>query len=194
LISYSGRDRAEFRFDRSRSTVFLIQRRASQAQFWCDLYAGSLNTMRILTIWLDGDPAPFIAAAAQRIGNDASAPADNYSRGGVAASIDAATGRLGHAIGSNAVQERLTHHPDTGSPITGRVIPNWGDIRAEVLRLAGALPFNCFVGWDIFVTADGRVAVCEINGSRVGVNILQLERGLLADERVRRYYEGQHAL
>jgi hypothetical protein len=27
--------------------------------------------MRVLTIWPDGEPAPFIAAAAQRIGNHA---------------------------------------------------------------------------------------------------------------------------
>lgn len=74
------------------------------------------------------------------------------------------------------------------------MIPGWAGIRAEVLRLAGALPHNCFVGWDVFVTSQERVAICEINGARTGVLIMQLDTGLLADPRVRGYYEEQCAL
>jgi putative polysaccharide biosynthesis protein len=183
-----------FRFDQPGQDVFLVQRRARQAPFWGNLYPGSLNTMRVLTLWPDGDPAPFIAAAAQRIGNHASAPVDNFSRGGFAASIDPETGRIGSACRADAERERVTHHPETGSPIEGQTVPHWPAIRTEVLRLAGAMPFNRLVGWDAFVTPDGRVAICEINGARVGVQILQLERGLLADARVRRFYEQQQAL
>ena len=194
LIGYSGRDRGPFRFDRTSNRVMLVERRATQAGFWRDLYPGSLNTIRFLTLWRESEPTPFIAGATQRIGSEASAPADNHARGGLAAPIDAVTGRLGCAYRKKDPEERLTHHPDTGSPITGMVIPDWAGIRTEVLRLAGALPLNCFVGWDVFVNDEGRAAICEMNGHWTGVLIMQLENGLLADERVRRYYEEQRAV
>jgi hypothetical protein len=44
------------------------------------------------------------------------------------------------------------------------------------------------------VNQEDRVAVCEMNGARSTVTLLQLDRGLLADNRVREYYEEQHAL
>lgn len=194
LVRCDGSDRAAFSVETWPNRVMLIQRRAEPAAFWRDLWPGSINTIRILTLWREGDPAPFIAGVVQRIGTEASLPVDNYSRGGIAAPIDAATGRLAAASRRTHRDRRLTHHPDTGRPIEGAIIPGWDGIRAEVLRLTGALPVNCFVGWDIFVNRDDRVAVCEVNGARSTVTLLQLDGGLLADERVRRYYEEQRAL
>jgi hypothetical protein len=194
VVRYDGAERAAFSAESWRDRVMLIQRRAEPAPFWRDLWPGSINTMRIMTLWRESEPAPFIAGAVQRIGTEASLPVDNYSRGGLAAPIDAATGRLAAASRRTHRDRRLSHHPDTGRPIDGEIIPDWEGIRAEVLRLTAALPLNCYVGWDIFVNAEGRIAVCEINGARSTVTLLQLEGGLLADERVRRYYEEQRAL
>jgi hypothetical protein len=194
VVRSDGHDRAVFDAEAWGKQVMLIQRRAEPAAFWRDLWPGSINTIRVLTLWRDGEVAPFIAGVVQRIGTEASLPVDNYSRGGVAAPVDPATGRLAAASRRTHRERRLSHHPDTGRPIEGEIIPNWDGIRAEVLRLTGALPLNCFVGWDVFVNQEDRVAVCEMNGARSTVTLLQLDRGLLGDNRVREYYEEQHAL
>ncbi len=192
-VRYDGAERSTFSIESCRDRVMLIQRRAEPAAFWRDLWPGSINTMRILTLWRDGDLSPFIAGAVQRIGTEDSLPVDNYSRGGLAAPIDAATGRLAAASRRTHRDRRLTYHPDTGRAIEGEIIPGWDGIKAEVLRLTAALPLNRFVGWDIFVNAEDRVSVCEVNGARSTVTLLQLDGGLLADERVRGYYEEQRA-
>jgi hypothetical protein len=194
LARYDGDGRAAFDVEACRDRVMLIQRRAEPAAFWRDLWPGSINTMRIMTLWRDSEPTPFIAGAVQRVGTKASLPADNYSRGGLAAPIDVASGRLSGANWKTQRHRRLSHHPDSGRPIEGEFIPGWAAIRSEVLRLTAALPLNCYVGWDIFVDHLDRVAVCEMNGARSTVTLLQLAGGLLADARVRRYYEEHDAL
>jgi hypothetical protein len=194
LVRYDGATRTAFSVESWPNRVMLIQRRAEPAAFWRELWPGSINTMRIMTLWRDSEPAPFIAGVVQRIGTETSLPVDNYSRGGLAAPIDTATGRLAAANRRTHRDRRLTHHPDTGRRIEGEIIPGWNGIRAEVLRLTAALPINCYVGWDIFVDAEDRVAVCEVNGARSTMTLLQLEGGLLADERVRRYFEETGAL
>src|SRR5690606_3152296 len=52
------------------------------------LYPGAVNTIRLLTMLdVQNGHQPFIAAAVQRIGTRRSEPADNWSRGGLSASI-----------------------------------------------------------------------------------------------------------
>ncbi len=189
LVRHYGRDSGPLDLQQCHDRAMLIERRAEQAGFWRDLFPGSLNTMRLLTLWREGDRAPIIARVAQRIGTLDSTPTDNHGRGGLALPIDRETGRLGHGSRKDYPEERLTNHPDTGTRFEGLMLPAWEAIRTEVLRLAGSLPLNCFVGWDVFVNAEGKVAICEANGARTGVLIMQLERGLLADPETRRYYE-----
>jgi hypothetical protein len=44
------------------------------------------------------------------------------------------------------------------------------------------------VGWDVFRDPAGRTVVVEANGGTASVQIMQLERGLLRDPRVRAFY------
>lgn len=174
---------------------WLIERWVEQGDFWRALYPETANTIRILTLWHPDDPAPFLARAVQRIGTAVTVPADHWSSGGVCAPIDPTTGRMGvgrlypdtkgEAIGRDM---RVERHPDTGAQITGKILPGWDRIVADVLRAAAGLPFNRMAGWDVLVDRDGVPVIIEANGNS-GVSLLQIHGGLLGDSRVRRFYE-----
>jgi hypothetical protein len=172
--------------------VTLVERRIPQAEFWRALCPESTNTIRALTMWTPGDPEPFIGTAVQRIGTSATAPTDNWSGGGINAPIDLQTGRLGlgrmHPLKGKSARTEFTHHPDTGAQIIGVVLPYWDRVCDTVLRAARTLPINRYVGWDVVVDESGTPLIIEANKNS-DVNLLQVHGGLLANARVRRFYE-----
>lgn len=169
----------------------LIERWVEQGSFWDGLFPESANSLRVLTLWHPDDLTPFIARAVQRIGTADTVPTDNWSGGGISVPVDLATGRLGagrlHPLKSGRADQRVTHHPDTGTPIEGAVIPGWNRVADAVLRAAGGLPFNRMGGWDVLVDRDGEPVIVEGNANS-DVNLLQVHGGLLADSAARRFY------
>ena len=134
----------------------LVERRMLQAPFWNELFPGSANTIRVLTLWTPGEPAPFVAHAVQRMGTADTVPTDSWSGGGISAPVSLDTGRLG----------------------VGRTHP-----------LKGArLPFNPVSGWDVIVDRDGQPVILEANANS-DIDLHQVHGGLLADARVRRFYQ-----
>lgn len=180
----------------------LFERRLRQAPFWNALFPGSANTIRLLTLWTPGEPAPFVAAAVQRIGTAETVPADHWTSGGVCAPVDLATGRLGAGrtypllrnsrTGGPAGDALVEVHPDTGASISGSVLPRWAGIKDVVLRAAASLPFNPMCGWDVMVDETETPVIIEGNGNS-GISLLQVHGGLLRDPRVRRFY-GAHGI
>ncbi|MBA3258448.1 MAG: hypothetical protein H0T68_03145, partial [Gemmatimonadales bacterium] len=170
----------------------LIERWVEQGPFWERLFPETANTLRVLTLWHPDDLTPFIARAVQRVGTADTVPTDNWSGGGISVPVDLATGRLGagrlHPLKSGRPDQPVTHHPDTGTPIEGAVIPGWSRVADAVLRAAGGLPFNRIGGWDVLVDGDGEPVVVEANANS-DVNLLQVHGGLLAEPRVRRFYQ-----
>lgn len=160
-----------------------------QHPYGARIFPGVLHTMRVPTMRDVETGAPFIPIAIHRFANAASAPVDNFSRGGLSANIDLATGELGPAAsltpdGSVRWHER---HPETGAEIAGVRVPGWDDVQRLVLDVAAAFPYLRCVGWDVAVTEDGPKL---IEGNYyMGVAVLQLHGPLLADERVRSFYE-----
>ena len=172
----------------------LIDRQLEQAAFWRRLFADSPNTLHLLTLWTPGAPAPFIARAVQRIGTVDTVPTDNWSGGGISAPVDLATGTLGegrmHPLKAPPERraQRFTQHPDSGAAIAGAVLPGWERVREVVLRAAASVPFNRMAGWDVLVDATGEPVILEANGNS-DVNLLQVHGGLLAEPRIRQFYQ-----
>lgn len=152
------------------------------------LHPATTNTLRVLTMQ-DEHCDAFVAAAVMRIGTAASAPTDNWSRGGLSAGIDIASGVAGQAAAYPAAGDRLTwhaRHPETGAAIAGLKVPHWSDIVDGVLGAFRSLPDLKYVGWDVVVTEDG-FRILEGNNYS-DVNLLQVHGPLLADRRVRDFY------
>jgi hypothetical protein len=191
LVWQRGRQTGPFSFaDRKGPTI--VERMVEQGAFWRALSPASSNTLRVLTMWTRGDPAPFIGCAVQRMGTVDTAPTDNWSGGGICARVDVATGRMGlgrvHPLKRGRPRAEYSAHPDTGAQIQGVVIPHWDAVCETVLRAASSLPTNRYIGWDVFVDDSGRAIIGE-GSANTDVNLLQVHGGLLADPAVRRFYE-----
>lgn len=191
LVRQRGRDVTPFRLADCQGPT-LVERMIEQGAFWRTLSPVSANTIRVVTMWTWGDPAPFIGCAVQRIGTAETTPTDNWSGGGICARVDVATGRMGigrmHPLKGGRARTEYAAHPDTGAQIHGAVIPHWDTVRETVLRAATSLPTNPYIGWDVFVDEEGRAIIGE-GSANTDVNLLQVHGGLLADPAVRRFYE-----
>jgi len=149
----------------------------------------SVNTMRVITLIDPKTNKAFIARAAQRIGVAASAPQDNFTKGGLSAAINLATGELSDCTRHPKTKEhkRYTHHPDTNIKIEGVTIPNWKSIETQILHAANSLPMLKVIGWDFLISNHGLVAI-EGN-HHPDPDVLQGHEPLFTDERIKTFYK-----
>lgn len=166
----------------------LICERVHQGRYAAEIFAGSTNTLRIVTMWDYEAGAPFVAAAAHRFGTHRSAPVDNTGQGGVGAAVDAATGELGPLLSAEGARlRRDAHHPDTGVRVQGTLVPSWATLVEDLLALARRLAHVPYIGWDVVVGDDGHSL---IEGNAAPDTLTQAFSGpWLADPRIRRFYE-----
>lgn len=158
-------------------------------EFSKSLNATSVNTMRVITLMDPITNEAFIARASQRIGVEASAPQDNFTKGGLSADINLETGRLSDCTRHPKSKEhkRYSSHPDTGVEIEGVIVPNWSNIKTQLLYAANNLPMLKVIGWDLVISNDGLVAI-EGN-HHPDPDVLQGHRPLLTDERIKAFYK-----
>lgn len=172
----------------SEFTRAIVTEYCSQASYLDEIYPGSANTIRILTMNPVGEE-PFIAAASHRFGSKATGELDNFAVGGLATDIDIETGTLSSAA-SFSWDEHITWHethPDTGAQIEGVVVPEWTTITETICQIARSLPEVRHVGWDVLVTAPGEFVFVEGN-HYPNPHIFQIHEPLLRDTRVKAFY------
>lgn len=171
----------------------LITERVHQGRYAAGIYPQATNTLRILTMWDYERGEPFVAAAEHRLGTHRSAPVDNWSRGGLVCGVDVATGAIGPGLGEQ--KGRLvssSHHPDSGAPIEGVVVPNWSSMLDGILDVSRRIAHVPYVGWDV-VAGDDRYFLIE--GNSYPDTQMQCVTGpLLADPSVHRFYAHHGAL
>lgn len=156
------------------SKDWFLSEHVRQAQYLNTIYAGTANTIRMITLRDPETHAFRVFFAVQRIGTAKTFPVDNGSRGGLVANINLATGTLSEAKSLHNLDVHEIH-PDSKNPIRGVQIPNWEQLKQGVLDLANKFPYLSFIAWDILATDEG-FCVIEANTSS-GVNIIQLWGG-----------------
>ena len=118
------------------------------------LTPGGLCTARMHTCRYPGAAPQFLLGVYKMPVDDS--PADNFRFGGVAAPIDAATGRLGPAVFKvGSLLTTVTHHPSTGARIEGVELPWWREAVTLAVRAHAVLPAFAMVGWDVALLEDG---------------------------------------
>jgi hypothetical protein len=184
-------ERGSLRLDRIPGPA-IVERRVEQDEFARALHPGSTNTLRILTLWTSGEPAPFVARAVQRIGTSTTGGTDSWMDGGISSLVDLETARLGpgraRPLDGPSPRDGLIHHPDSGTRIAGATLPGWPAIMETVLRAAASVPFNRMVAWDVVSAPDGTPVILSADGSG-DLALLQVHGGLLADPDVRRFFD-----
>src|SRR5699024_2444939 len=125
-----------------------------QHQDLAEIFPGTTNTVRIITIRDPKRGTPKVFFAVLRIGAAATVPVDNGSRGGFIARIDLESGELSEARTLWST-DSYSHHPDSGARIEGVYVPNWPDIRNAVVNLTHKFPYLQIIAWDILITGSG---------------------------------------
>ncbi len=123
-----------------------------------EICGNRLATVRLLTVLQEGKPQIIRACWKIPAGMHA---ADNFWRpGNLLAQLDLESGRVLRAIrAKGSDHEEIAHHPDTGKPIVGTVVPNWGHVTGLAMDGARLLDELPLVGWDIAPVDSGAVLV-----------------------------------
>ena len=169
---------------------YIISEYIQQADYANRIYPGTTNTIRILTMKDPETNEIFIPIAVHKFGSKKTEPADNVWRGGITALVDISTGILKRPAlhkHKNKKIEWINSHPDTNEIIEGVVIPNWDNVKKSIVDIANSFDFLNYVGWDLVVTNEG-IKIIEGNNYS-DVNILQIHKPLLVDERVKKFYK-----
>lgn len=112
--------------------------------------------------------------AMMRIPTAASNGRANLHQKAVGASVDLATGRVTDAAAGRTAVEA---HPDTGVPLIGALVPDWGEI-LDMASLCHAATGLGYLGADVVVDAERGPLILEVN-ARPGLQIQNITgRGL----------------
>jgi hypothetical protein len=119
------------------------------------LSKAALNTLRVTTMSsLDGRIRVHAAVLRMALGE-----AVEDTSAGLASVLDLETGRMGPGTSLRLAEQVLSHHPDTGAAIEGRLCPSWDAVLALAFRAHECFAQIPFVGWDIAVTPEGPLLV-----------------------------------
>ncbi len=160
---------------------FMVTEFIYQGEFTKRLYPLTVNTVRMLIVRDPETLLPHVVRTVQRMGTASSYPIDNFSLGGLSAEIDIETGVLGPAVAAAGPHKgpRWDHHPNTGEPIAGQVVPKWSTVVEDMKSLFLQVPYISYCGFDL-ILMDDDVVVLEGN-SYSQVRLFQMHRPLLPD-------------
>lgn len=167
---------------------YLITEFATQEGYAYRIYPNSVNSLRILTVIDPDTQKARIAGISHRFGSDTTGAVDNWTSGGISASVDVATGIIGKCAQNPKGRELiwLANHPDTGVQITGLPIPNWANVVDKILKMAEFCKLCPYIGWDVAVS-DNTFWVLEANDSP-DVHIIQIHEPLFKSPENVRFY------
>jgi hypothetical protein len=161
----------------SQREAYILQPAVTNHPDLADLTVGALATVRILTC-RDERGGYEATNASFRTSINPKSPVDNLHAGGITASVDLATGRLGQAsdLGQGPRFQWYDTHPLTHGQISGRVLPFWPEAVALAERAHAAFGEWVVIGWDVAILADGP---CLIEGNK-GADLDIIQRSLRA--------------
>lgn len=146
-------------YDYIKGKKVIIEEVISQCKELKDLNPSSVNTIRVYSV--EKENRIFITGALLRIGNGKGIT-DNYSSGGLAATIDVETGIIiSPAVSQN--NDNVYVHPYTNKVIIGLQIPKWSEVLECVKEAHSKIPQLRYIGWDVVICEDGTVTFLEAN-------------------------------
>ncbi len=170
-----------FTYKKIKNKDYIIEEVIEQDENIGKIYPGSLNTIRIMTIIRNGKFE--IIMAALRMGCNKTKTIDNFTAGGLVASINPKTG----IVITDAVDKKgniYELHPDTNTKIKGFQIPKWNEIIKKLKDASKEVPKMPYIGWDIAITKNGEIELIEGNHNP-GIRIFQYPYAVIENKGVR---------
>ncbi len=134
---------------------FLVEDAIVQHPVMNELCPDTINTLRICTLMVDGEPKHVYTIVRMGIGGSC---VDNATSGGIYTWVDP-DGILRYPCFSDKTGFHYTEHPSTGMKFEGFKIPLYDECIEFCLKVARVEPRMGYVGWDVAVTPDGPVLV-----------------------------------
>ncbi len=154
-------------FAELQSQKAIVEELIRQDPRWAALSPDSVNTIRVMTVAVDGKSEIIFACA--RVGNGSNIT-DNFSHGGMGVMVDMERG----VLKGSGVDKKLNESPCsvTGVAFDGFPIPYWKEIQDMVLEAALVDERVHMVGWDVAITPEGPLL---IEGNRSpGFDVVQV--------------------
>ncbi len=145
-----------------------VQQHASLARF----HAGSLNTLRLITLRLGDSIRPI--AATLRMGNGSHV--DNGHAGGLLCGVNLASAAL-TPFACDVWFRRYQRHPVTDQPFAGQDIVSFAAIKDLAMTVHSRLPYFDVLSCDIAVLENGAPCLVEVNTFGQGVEPHQYLKG-----------------
>lgn len=155
----------------------IIQKALRQHSVLSSLNASSVNTIRLLSLFINGEVR--ICSAILRMGIGDS-KVDNASSGGITCGINH-DGTLKEFAYSKKGEKYRTH-PTSEIAFSGVTIPNYSEAVDLIRRLQLRLPHFKMISWDIAIREDGTPVLIEMNSYYGELDFHQLNNGPLFGE------------
>jgi hypothetical protein len=137
---------------------YLVEEYIKQHRFLNNIFDGSVNSIRILTMKKNDD---FVVLNAYlKTGRKTTKGVDNFIKGGLSINIDMETGILkkGKTHFKQGAEE-YKNHPDTGFKFYDKKLPFFTEVKKLALVAHKCFPMFNMVGWDISLTEKGPVII-----------------------------------
>lgn len=172
-----GKDRV---LDLLKSGDYIIQTLVKQHPVIDRLYAQSINTLRLITIYdrLHNRVVPF--SALLRIGANGNV-VDNWAKGGLAVGVDILKGSLKkYGFYKHGYGTKVEQHPNSSVLFEGYEIPFYQEAISQACRLHDRLKDMPIIGWDIAITPEGPMFIEGNDNMEISLN--QVANGGLKKE------------
>ena len=163
--------------DNLKEDNLIFQETVNQSDITAKLHPDSLNTIRIMTLILDGE-VKVLPYAAFRMGIGKS-KVDNASSGGIYCKIND-DGTLSN-FAYDALGKKFNKHPD-GGKFTDVKFEFIDKIRNLVKESAQRFPHFRLIGWDIAITENNVPMIIEANLTMSGMDVIETICGPLFGE------------
>lgn len=138
---------------------FIVQKILNQHKDMKAINPKSLNTIRLLTFYFEGEI--HLLSVIARMGSG-DAKIDNVSAGGLQITVNKEDGTF-YPYAMDKKRNLFKAHPDTGFVFEGFKIPSFEKVVEHAKRGARILPHFKIIGWDFAVGEDGEPVFIEYN-------------------------------
>lgn len=151
---------------------FVVQEAVQQHASLAAFHAASLNTLRVITLRLDGVIQPI--AVTFRMGNGSHV--DNGHAGGLLCGVDIVSGAT-TPFACDVSFRRFEAHPRSGVRFAGHVVVSFAAVRDLAIAVHGRLAYFDVLSCDIAVAEDGSPCLVEVNPFGQGIEPHQFLKG-----------------